>query len=471
MADLHFIDSYLMRLVFFPLYIVVMMFTCRIASGQLAEKDTFRWGGVTYINMSVGEKVKFRGEEVELLSIRNHFNRIRINGDTAWIKVCYRAPVSLMRNMQVFVADNRNVKSIVSNRELHGLLTKDALIALCPLSEPLIDQWQFVFPVSFSGGYIWRNDEDSYIFSYQGGSNRIEGMNVHFPGLALDMKNARGSSKFGILAMEAGRIAWINSKMDETGQPKAALCLASDSFPGIYYIYQNLYSKYVFVKPHQKVKQGDELGYIWGDGPWENLQLSVIRSDTVPDFNRRNTNLVNFFPQLMELYYGRQPAGGQMFTKGQILFGIPTGVNGNKKNVAAYENYQGTGWILGNWNTADKVEWVSTRTTGNARLSKTLFEGQPARCTNPLDWYEYEIDVDPGIYRIRASVGDCLLPSWQKVEFEGVIAGTYELDAGEFTWTPERIVKVQDGRLTVRIYLADQSRKAGINQIVFQQAN
>ena len=129
------------------------------------------------------------------------------------------------------------------------------------------------------------------------------------------------------------------------------------------------------------------------------------------------------------------------------------------------------GWILGKWNIADKVEWISSRVMGNARLSKVLFRGQPAECTNPENHYDYLINVKNGVYRIRASVGDLYLPTWQKVEFEGVSAGTFHLGKGEFTWTSEKVVRVRDGNLNVRIYTGDNNQVAGIREIVFQQAS
>ena len=73
-----------------------------------------------------------------------------------------------------------------------------------------------------------------------------------------------------------------------------------------------------------------------------------------------------------------------------------------------------------------------------------------------------------GVYRIRAQMGDVELPSWQKIEFEGVEATTCNLAAGELKWTPEKVVKVTDSRLTVRIYVDPQNQKvAGISEIVF----
>ena len=101
-----------------------------------------------------------------------------------------------------------------------------------------------------------------------------------------------------------------------------------------------------------------------------------------------------------------------------------------------------------------------------------LFRSTPAQNKNPCDYYEYIIAVKNGTYRIRAKVGDVFLQSWQKIEFEGIYAAVKELDAGEFDWTGERIVKVQDGTLNIRIYVDDDNRYvAGISEIVFQRVN
>src|SRR5690606_4662916 len=89
----------------------------------------------------------------------------------------------------------------------------------------------------------------------------------------------------------------------------------------------------------------------------------------------------------------------------------------------------------------------------NVRLKKVLFEGTEAQCTNPEDYYEYRITVKNGRYRIRAKMGDAALSSWQRLEFEGVYAGEKMLKAGEYSWTGERIVVVQDGSLNIRVYV------------------
>ncbi|HNX79813.1 MAG TPA: hypothetical protein PKJ24_08015 [Prolixibacteraceae bacterium] len=451
------------------LVLLLFLFVREIASGQDNTPDSFRWGNVTYLQLAVGQNIDFEGNEIELLEIKNHYNHIRINRDTFWVKFCYRCPAMETGKLKFFVAGSRNVKALTTDSGLHQLLKKDILLAVAPGGQPMLDPLRYLFPITFAGGYIWRNDEDSYPFSFQGGGSPRVVEDLQYPGIGLDVPNGRGSVRFSVIAMETGTVEWIDTKNENSSQPRASLCISSSSNPGIYYIYRGLYSREIFVKAGQTVEKGEELAFLWGDGLWEHLQLGIVYSDKTPVPAQWSVNMINFFPQLMELYYGKQPSGGQMFTKGQISFGAPTGSKGNVKNVSAYEFYQGTGWKLGMWNAADKVEWVANKTTGNARLSKTLFEGTPARCTNPENHYDFEIDVRSGIYRVRASIGDCYVQTWQKVEFENVTGGTYQINPGLFTWTPERIVRVKDGKLTVRIYLGESNQKAGIASIVFQQ--
>lgn len=454
----------------FYIFIYVLAGISGVSSGQADDSGSFQWGNVTYLNLSMGEKINFEGSEIELLKIRNQWNQIRVNEDTTWLKVACRAPVSILGNIKIFVADNKPVKAISSNKGAHNLLNKDAMVGLCNGQHPLLETWSYAFPVSFTGGYTWKNNEDSYMFSYQGAGMSGKTSYPTFPGIALDVRNGRGLEQFAIVAMESGRIIWINTKVPGSVQPKAVICIESSSNPGIYYIYHNLFDRYIFVKKNQEVEKGEALGCVWGEGNWENIHLNILKSDSIPDERNWENNCINFFPQLMELYYGNQPLTSLILSKGQIQFGRPTGISGNVKNVSSFESYQGTGWVLGNWNLAEKVDWISNKITGNARLSKTLFAGQAAQSTNPQKYFDYEINVKNGIYRIRALVGDCMKPSWQKVEYEGVIAGTWSLEAGVTTWTPEKIVKVRDGKLTVRIYTGENDQIAGIGEIVFQQA-
>ena len=143
----------------------------------------------------------------------------------------------------------------------------------------------------------------------------------------------------------------------------------------------------------------------------------------------------------------------------------------DRKNTSAYENYSGAGWELGKWNVADKVDYVLKGLEGNVRLWKKMFAGTIAECLNPSNFYDYEISVHNGVYRIRAKMGDLSLPTWQKIAFEGIDAGTISNEKAVFNWTSEKVVKVNDGKLTIRIYVDPANEKpAGISEIVFQRA-
>jgi hypothetical protein len=273
-----------------------------------------------------------------------------------------------------------------------------------------------------------------------------------------------------LLAIENSTVAWVKDDLGDDEQ-QACILLQSKSQPTIFYIYNHLFKKNVLVKGGHELVRGEPIGTIWGDSEWGHLQFAVIQSDTVPGYSDSFSNVVNGFPQLYELYFQEGSNYIKTFSKGRIYFGRSRWKNGNQKNVAEWEPYAGKGWQFGRWNTADKVDWVSKGEKGNARLKKVLFENSPAEVQNPKNFYEYEINVRNGTYRIRAELGDLYLPSWQKVSFERVDAGEFSLEAGQSTWTSEHVVNVKDGTLTVRIYIDEKNQKvAGLSQIVFQRA-
>lgn len=452
------------------LFILLLVLGHRIFG--FAQQNTaadFSWGNAYYFNVNVGESIYFDGSEVKLLQLNNQYNQLKIGSDTVWLKVSRRTVPETFNLVRIFVADNKNVKALTTDKSVHGLLKKDALICLSNYRNRLLDDRKYIFPISFNDGYLWSASEDSHMYSYLGYAPYI-GDNYYrsHEGIDFDMHDARSLEKHWLVAMENSTVIWIE---DDANENQACVLLESESQPGIYYVYQHLYDKNVVVRKGQKLKRGEVIGTIWGDQVWGHLHLDVVKSDTVPAYENRYVNSINFFPQIYELYFMKSYNYVRMFTKGRIRFGQLRSLNGNQKNAHAFENYSGKGWKIGNWNTADKVEWVMKGTEGNARLQKVLFAGSNAECTNPENYFDYEINVRNGTYRIRAKVGDLLLPSWQKIDLEGVPAATLSLDAGETKWTPEKIVRVKDGRLTVRIYIDEQNKKvAGLSEIVFQQA-
>lgn len=453
-------------------YIIICLAFVLTKADARNAAPAFHWGNGFYYNLDKGERVTFRGQDIQLLQLHNHFNQLKIGQDTVWLKVSRRTLPHSTNGIRIFVADNKNVKALTTDKQVHGLLKKDALICLSDLHAPLLEFNKFIFPVSFSDGFLWSGEEASYFFSYPG-SAREKG--EEYPrsheGIDIDLHHARGKEKHWLVAIENSRVVWVENKgLDEAGN-EACILLESESHPGIYYLYEHLYNKNVVVKEGQKLIRGEPLGTIWGDQDWGHLHFSVVKSDSVPSYSTRYYNVVNGFPQVYELYFRQTSSYSKNFSKGRIYFGRHRAINGNQKNVMAYESYSGKGWDMKRWNTTDKVEWVMKGSDGNVRLKKVLFEGSKAACENPQDHYDFEINVRNGTYRIRAKLGDLFLPSWQKIEFEGVSAGEYALEPGQSEWTSERAVEVDDGKLTVRIFMDETNKKAaGLSQVVFQKA-
>lgn len=422
--------------------------------------------------MNVGDNIEFNSVKIKVLEIDNHYNRISIGNDTLWIKLSRRTlPVSL-NGVRLFVADNKNVKNIHDDNNLHALLSKDVLIGVSDANKKMLESNQYVFPISFNDGFLWSAEEDSYVFSFQ---NDSIGDNKKccksYEGIGIDLQDARGIEKHWIVAIENSTVIWIeDKKLDELGKD-ACVLLQSSSDSSIYYLYNHLYNKNIEVKEGQKLSKGELIGTAWGDDKWGHLQFVVLKSDSIPAYENRYANSVNFFPQFYELYFQHTYSANKSFTRGKIDFGQPSFSNRNQKNTSAFEEYSGKGWTLGTWNIADKVDHIELGEDGNARLQKTLFSNSGAKSRNPENYYEYQLNVRNGVYRVRAKVGDLVLPSWQKIDFEGVNAATYSLAAGEQKWTSEKVVKVSDSKLSIRIYIDSINNKvAGLSEIVFQRA-
>lgn len=449
---------------------VLFGFALRLKSQNPTSPD-FTWGNASYFNMNVGETIFYNDVEVKLIRVKNHFNQIKIGNDTIRVKVSRRTPLVTAGYLNVFVADNKNVKALTSEKQVHGLLKKDALICISNYDIPLLEPNNYQFPVSFNNGFMWSAEEDSYMFSYISSTERKLKGNTSNEGIDFDLHDARGIEKHWVVAIENSTVIWVEDNNQDKAGKEACVLLESSSQPGIFYVYKHLNNKKTVVKKGQKLVSGEPIGTIWGDEIWGHLTFSVIKSDTIPSFQDCSNNVVNCFPQIFELYFKQSSGFPKSFSKGRIFFGKIRSQNGNQKNTIEFEEYSGKGWILGEWNTANKLDWVAKGNEGNTRLGKKLFEDSAAECTNPNNWYDYEINVQNGAYRIRAKVGDLLLPTWQKIDFEGINAGTFSLSEGEQKWTSERIVRVNDRKLTIRIYVDENNEKlAGIGEVVFQRA-
>ncbi len=454
--------------------IVIFVFTSLLlANGQEQTVPDFTWGNASYFNLNVGETICFDQIELKLLEIKNHYNRIKVGSDTVWMKVSRRTLPLYVNGLRIFVADNKHVKALTDDNEVHGLLTKDALICISSFMLPMLDPQNYIFPISFSDGFVWKGEEEGYLFAYLGLKDENgEKKYLSNAGITFDLKDAHGKDKHWIVAIESSRVAWVEAQTTNEKEKQNTVLLQSESQPEIFYLYQGLNSKNTQVRRGQKLMRGEPLGTAEGINDGQDFQFSVIRSDTVPSFEFRSGNIVNFFPQIFELYFNRTDNYPKRFSKGKISFGKTSHRSRNEMNNEAFEEYMGKGWVFGQWNITDKTETVSRGEQGNVRLQKKIFENSRAERENPNDWFDYEINVPDGTYRIRAKVGDAELAATQQILFEGVNAGVFSTAKGEYVWTPERVVRVTDGKLTVRIKVDAQNLKpAGLSEIVFQRAN
>lgn len=449
---------------------IFILFLLCCFSGVYAQNQTtpdFTWGNAAYYNLGIGEEIIYNGTPVRLLKMEGNSNQFMVGGDTLWLKVAQRSLPVTSDALNIFVADNRNLKKLDPDSGVHGLLKKDALICLSVIGTSLLDFNKAIFPVAFNDGFIWSGEEESYIFSYT--KNMANGQFFAYPGIGIDISDARGLEKHWIVALEESTVVWV----EETEEDGNSVCvlLKSGLNEGIYFVYDRLFDKNLEVRKGQQLQRGELIGTAWGDNLWGYLQLAVVYSKQEPEYATRYQNCVNFFPQLHQLYYQQTYAVTKSFRKGKIEFGRAPFLNRNVQNASAFESFFGKGWVLDRNNTAGRVEWVARGQEGNVRLSKTLFKGTPAAWTNPKNYYCYELNVQNGVYRIRAKLGDIEQNSWQKISFDDVETPAYDLPAGEQKWTAEKVVRVTDHRISVKVYFDTSGKKvAGLSEIVFQQS-
>lgn len=430
-----------------------------------APRTPLAWGNALYVDLAVGQSHSFLGRTVTLLSITANYARVAVDGEQRELIVARRALPEVVNGVRIFIADNRHVADATTDvafPDVHGLLTRDALLVLSDPAKPLLDRARYTFPIDRSDGYRWTMEEDSHMFAYLGERRSHEGID-------LNMHEARGRQLHALVAIESGTIRWIETS--ETAPNEACILLQSESQPGIYYVYQHLNENQLLVSPGQKVSKGQKLGYVWGDGAWGHLHFAVPAFGPAPAaFSQRYQHLLNTFPALYELWHGDLEPRPVRRAAGHFSFDRVRFSNGNTTHLGAFDDVVGYGWRLGRRSPAGKVEesvpdggWGS-----NARLRRTLFAGTPAEATSADDHYLFEIAIPQGPRRVqvRVSVGDHNHATWQRVSFEGVPAGEYRLEANRFAWTPAVRVPVEDGKLTVRIDV-DGHLPAGISELVF----
>jgi len=453
--------------------LLAFFFVFFLSRAQENSVPDFIFGNAVYYNLDVGETVIYNQTEIELIRITNQYNQFKIGSDTLWLKVSRRTLPSFAAGLRVFVADNIIVKKLTDDNPIHGLLKKDVLICLSDAAQPLLDPNRFTFPVSFNDGFMWNGEEDHHLFSYLG-KDVSNGKTLYrsHEGIDFELDDAKGIEKHWLVAFENSAVVWIEENKKENNSNTVAVLLQSQSNPQLFYFYDKLYKRSLEVRKGQNLIQGELIGTAWGDSERGYVHFSVLKSDTIPSFKPENFNVVSFFPQLHELYYRNPQPIVRRYSRGAIDFETNGKSQTYGENNLSFEEYSGKGWIFDKWNPADKIMTITKKKQNSIRLNKVLFNDSPAECTNPENWYEYEINVYNGVYRIRTKMGDSEVATWQRLMFEDVDAGTLSLAKGEFKWTSERVIKVSDNKLTVRIYV-DESGKlsAGISEIVFQRAD
>lgn len=447
--------------------IIVLLFSSLSDLVTTAQTTShFTWGNASYFDMAIGEQVIYKGTAVRLTDIEGRCNQIVVGVDTIWLEVAQRSLPGTIDGLNIFVADNRNLKQLAPDSGVHGLLNKDALVCITEIGTPLIDLDQAVFPVAFNDGFIWSGEEENYFFSYVKSTG--DDLFTNYPGIGIDLSDARGREKHWIVAIEDCSVVWVEEGDSENS---ACVLLKSEQHEGIYFVYDLLYQKNIEVRKGQTLQRGEIIGTAWGDENWGHLQLALVYSEREPEYKTRYHNCFNFFPQLYYLYYKQTYGISKTFGKGRILFGRAPYLNRNVQNTSGFREFFGKGWLIDRNNLAGRLEWVYKGDEGNVRLAKTLFKKTPAEYTNPDNYYCFNINVQNGVYRIRARIGDIEKKSYQKISFDGVETPYYELPAGQQKWTAEKVVRVTDHKLSVHVYLDGSGKTiAGLSEIVFQQS-
>lgn len=426
----------------------------------------FTWGNTTFFNLNIGDSIYYSATNIKLLSITNQCNKLKVGNDTIVVGHNQRTIPQHINGLTIYVADNRTLKTHSKKTALHGLLTKDALLAVSNTTSLLVNSLDYVFPVTFNEGFIWNLEADNYPFSvFQIDNNAKEF--AESSGISFDLQDKNGNAKHWMVAIENSRVVWIVESRYNEDNRSVDILLESESQPGIYYFYGNLFKRNVEVREKQQLQRGKLIGTVSGQKGWGPAYFTVIKSDKVPGVNDIEANVINFFPQIFELFFNRTYGVSRIMSKGDIKLGSAS--DNRIENNLLFVEFVGTGWQLGCWNILGKVPFVRKNESGNIRLTAILFEESKFESVNPLGYYDYEINVNNGSYRVRVKVGDVELASWQKIEFEEKQIGEFSLEKGRQQWTDEHIIDVEDGKLTIRIYVDSDGIPAGLSEIVFQQ--
>lgn len=435
--------------------------------------EPVKFGNAVYINLSVGKPIEYSGKTIEVIELDNYRSLIRVNNKKEWLNVAKRSLPKEMDGLRIFVSDQINVKNLTTDPEKHNLLNKDVLLCISDAAKPLLDPKKFTFPISNRDGYEWTMEENSHMFAYLGLATwmSVPGYYRSHEGIDLNMHEARGKEMHPLVAIESSTVLLV-ADSTVTKSRDGCIILKSDTQEDIYYVYKHTNPTTHKVKEGQKVKKGDMLSYIWGDNVWGHLHFAIVHRTDTPSYRDRYTNLLNFFPQLYEIHNGSLVPENKVRTEGNFTFGYKKEACKNFQRLDEFSELTGYGWKLGKWCTSQKVESAEDEKGGNARLRKKLHSGTKAESENGEIFYDFEVAVENGHYIVNATVGDTFEPSNQKVFFEGIEAGSFDLNKGGFFETTKDLeIQVTDNKLTLRLELADDEKWAGIRELNFKKIN
>jgi len=439
---------------------VLTMLTVACTSAAHADGATVaRWGSAIYVDLAVGDSITFLGRQVKLISTHASHCTVRVDD---------RSLPEVVNGVRIFVAMNRSVAQITPNSATgeYGLMRGDALLCLSDPTRPLLEPERYTFPISGRDGYRWSMEEGSHMFAYLGWAAFKSNYRSH-EGVDLNMHEARGKRIHPLVAMEAGTVVLAAGTDVTNAKNEGCIIIRSKSQQDIYYVYKHVHDKSIEVKNGQRVIKGQTVGYIWGDWKWGHLHFAVVRREEHPGYPDRYDNLLNCFPHLYELWHGDLRPRERWRTEGEFRFDKPYWIDGYSSGAYAHDTIIGYGWRLGSWCAAGRIEGDNEP---NGRLRKVLHQGTPAEAVNPCDYYDFEVDVEPGRYSVQLNVGDKEHATWQRIGVEDVNIGTYSLRQNEFQWTPATVIPVRDGHLTIRLHIKDDnSRYAAVKRIQFQR--
>lgn len=425
------------------------------------------WGNALYVNLSIGESYVFMDREITLVENKNNFSIVDVGGRRVKLMVARRSLPEVVNGIRIFIADNRPVANLTdneNNKGVHAALSADALLCLSDPAKPLLDPVKFVFPISRDNGFTWTMAENSHMFAY------LRPVRAH-EGIDIDLSDARGWKKHALLAPEDG----IIKEILYTGHSdvESRIFIQSASHPELTYTYSHVNRYSILVKKGERVHSGQPVGYIWGDGRWGHLHFALRNYD----YNENEkviyggfNYLLNIFPQMYELYHGDLEPRRKTWNVGSFRFAGNYWIYGNRQHLDFFDPLVGYGWQLDDWCTHGRVETSCTDEgilpDQSARLSKIMHSNTTQPVTNPDNYFDFEVVVSNGKYIVNVRVGDMYTGTWQRLEIEGLDAGTFELDHS-LRSTGEKRVEVNDGHLTVRIHLLDAFTPAGLNELHF----